>query len=308
MNYYDKQFFDLIENFKDKQFIQIYNHMFKKFQSFPLITQQSFEQFFKQFPYWGDLEIDCDNYEFLYLKAKTLKEHYKDYVWLYKNLADFKSQRVLYSILSNFYNFETTPLKEVTDKIHYFDLGLINDMEDKTFVDVGSYTGDTIKDLIKIYGENYKKIYCFEITPSTCKKLKENLSNLNNITIINKAVSEKQGYLYLEENKESSGNRVLESGEEKIESTTIDGEISEKIDYIKMDIEGAEQKALAGCKNHIKKDKPNLLISVYHNNEDLYKIPKQISAFCKDYKFYLRYYGGPLYATEIVLFALIDKN
>ena len=304
MNYFDKQFYDLIEIFKTKPLLEIYNHMFKKFQSLPQITQESFEKFFKQFPYWGNLEISCDNYEFLYLKAQTFKDHYNDYVWLYENLDDFKSKRVLQSILSNFYNFETSSLKEVTDKIHYFDLDLLPNIKDKVFVDVGSYVGDTIQDLVKIYGENYKKIFCFEITPSICEKLKNNLSDLKDVSVINKALAEKKGYLYLEQNKESSGNRALESGEQKIEATTLDDEILEKVDYIKMDIEGAEQKALEGCIKHIKKDKPNLLISVYHNNEDLYKIPKQIFTICKDYKLYLRYYGGPLYATEIVLFAL----
>ncbi len=34
------------------------------------------------------------------------------------------------------------------------------------------------------------------------------------------------------------------------------------------------------------------------------EIPKMISGYNKNYKFYLRYYGGPLYATEIVLICI----
>ena len=71
-----------------------------------------------------------------------------------------------------------------------------------------------------------------------------------------------------------------------------------------MDIEGDELSALKGAKEHIKNDCPKLLISVYHNNNHLWQIPRLIYRYNKDYKFFLRYYGGDLYPTEVVLFAL----
>ena len=73
---------------------------------------------------------------------------------------------------------------------------------------------------------------------------------------------------------------------------------------IKMDIEGAEEKALLGCQKQIIKNKPKLLISVYHNHEDLWKIPRMISNMNPNYKFYLRYYGNNIFPTEIVLIAV----
>ena len=77
---------------------------------------------------------------------------------------------------------------------------------------------------------------------------------------------------------------------------------------IKMDIEGYEQKALIGCKKHIKEEHPNLLISVYHNHEDLWKIPKMIDDMYHDYDYYLRCYGNNIFPTEIVLFAINKKG
>ena len=51
-------------------------------------------------------------------------------------------------------------------------------------------------------------------------------------------------------------------------------------------------------------DHPRLLISVYHNNEDLWKIPRMIDSFAEGYRFYLRYKSSPVYPTEITLIAL----
>ena len=51
---------------------------------------------------------------------------------------------------------------------------------------------------------------------------------------------------------------------------------------------------------HIKNDSPTLLISIYHGFNDLIRIPKLINSINKNYNFYLRYYGGNIFPTEIV--------
>ena len=87
---------------------------------------------------------------------------------------------------------------------------------------------------------------------------------------------------------------------------TLDEDIKEKITTLKMDIEGFEQKAILGATNHIKNDKPKLLLSVYHNNEDLWKIPRMIEEICPGYKFYLRNNGGGIFPTEITLIGIYN--
>ena len=73
---------------------------------------------------------------------------------------------------------------------------------------------------------------------------------------------------------------------------------------IKMDIEGSELKALKGAENHIIKDKPKLLLSVYHGYEELLTLWEYLEKLDLSYHYYLRYYGGPIFPTEIVLFAI----
>ncbi len=67
---------------------------------------------------------------------------------------------------------------------------------------------------------------------------------------------------------------------------------------------GAEKDALRGCVRHVKEDRPKLLICVYHNNSDIFEIPKMIREMRDDYKFYLRSNGMQWAPAEIVLFAL----
>ena len=108
--------------------------------------------------------------------------------------------------------------------------------------------------------------------------------------------------MFIEENKFSiSANKTSKKGDLSVDAVSLDSDIKEKITMLKMDIEGGEKDAILGAKNHITKDLPTMFLSVYHNNTDLFMIPKLINSFTKNYNFYLRYYGGCVYPTEIVL-------
>lgn len=62
--------------------------------------------------------------------------------------------------------------------------------------------------------------------------------------------------------------------------TTIDklvGELGlERVDFIKMDIEGAEQRALAGARQTLARFRPRLAISAYHREDDPKRIPQLV--------------------------------
>jgi len=308
MNIIDKKFNELINEIKGKSLEEIYNNILINFSSISSNIQDSLEDYFEKFNYWGKLKRKEGNYEELYNRAKSLKKHIDDYVWLYNNLKDYRSKKVLSAILLNWYNFDFETLNSSIEKNypHYFDLDIIKCDKEEVIVDLGSYTGDSILDYMKYYGtNNYKRIYCYEITPESFNILKNNLSYYPNIKFVQKAASDKEEKLYINKNIiDNSANIVDNNGDIEIDATTIDNDIKEKITMIKMDIEGSEQKALIGCTNHIKNDHPKLLISVYHNHEDLWKIPIMIRNISKDYDFYLRYYGNNIFPTEIVLLAI----
>lgn len=69
--------------------------------------------------------------------------------------------------------------------------------------------------------------------------------------------------------------------------TTIDKLVSElqlsKVNFIKMDIEGAEPQALAGARETLARFKPRLAVSAYHQPDHPVRIPAAIRAARADY-------------------------
>jgi FkbM family methyltransferase len=75
-----------------------------------------------------------------------------------------------------------------------------------------------------------------------------------------------------------------------------------KIDFIKLDIEGAELEALKGAVETLTKHKPRLAICLYHKNSDFWEIPRFLKELVPQYEFYLDHFM-PHALYETVLFA-----
>ena len=308
----DKVFEVFCNRIDNMSFDEVFKHIKGTFLKQNIGSQKGLESYLSTYPYWGSLSIKDKDYDSFKKRTTSLKEHINDYRWLYNNLNDYRSKLVLLGVLNNWFDFDYNTIDIAKERLYkqYFDLDIVKCNKDEVFVDLGSYTGDTILDYIHNYGEDmYKKIYCYEISNDIFNKLKNNLKDYKNIEFINKAVSDKKGYVYINTNDtNASANNISNEGNTKIESVCLDDDIKEKITLLKMDIEGAEKDAIKGCKNHIINDTPKLLLSVYHNYEDLYEIPKMINKLNNNYNYYLRFYGGNLFPTEIILICIPKED
>jgi FkbM family methyltransferase len=96
------------------------------------------------------------------------------------------------------------------------------------------------------------------------------------VKLIEKAISDKPGRLALELSTSGDSHSLFlpqNSGkEETVEVSTIDALVANgtipRIDFIKLDVEGAECKALQGARRAIKKWRPRLAVSSYHQKGD----------------------------------------
>jgi FkbM family methyltransferase len=89
-------------------------------------------------------------------------------------------------------------------------------------------------------------------------------------------------------------------------ATTIDALAADlavqRVDLIKMDIEGAEPRALAGAWNTIDRFRPQLAISIYHLPEHFVELPLILADRLKDYRFFLRNYH--FISNETIFYAI----
>jgi len=76
----------------------------------------------------------------------------------------------------------------------------------------------------------------------------------------------------------------------------------QKVDIIKIDIEGAEPKTLEGAIKTIKQHRPQLAISVYHQIDHYFDIPYTMITSLDNYRFYYDTYNLDL--GESVFYAI----
>ncbi|MBQ8605753.1 MAG: FkbM family methyltransferase [Clostridia bacterium] len=162
----------------------------------------------------------------------------------------------------------------------------LNLRPDSVFVDLGAYRGDTLAEFIKNVG-GFKKAYAVEPDKKTFEKLKKAVPE--NVFCINAAASDREGVSYFEM-QSGRGSHLSGKGIE-IPCVSVDSLFcKESVDYIKMDVEGAESKAITGSVKTIQSCKPKLCIAAYHRAYDLIDIPEQILEIRPDYKMYLRHF------------------
>ncbi len=173
---------------------------------------------------------------------------------------------------------------------------------DSVVFDIGAWKGDSAYFFSKKCSDD-AKIYAFEPDANAYEALKcvKEKYKLNNVILENVLLSNK------EENVDFV-SMIPNTPVVKMNAVTVDKFVNDnnidRIDYIKMDVEGAEQHILEGAKETIKKFRPSLAIAVYHGGklfmEDFYKVPIFVKEITEGYKYYIRTFSP--WGGETILF------
>ncbi|MGB6787381.1 MAG: FkbM family methyltransferase [Candidatus Acidiferrales bacterium] len=172
-------------------------------------------------------------------------------------------------------------------------------------IDAGGCWGDTAL----YFAQKAADVFSFECIPSNIAIIQENL-RLNpqlaaKITVIQKALWDTSA-VRLTFNDTGPGSRPSSNRAGiDVETQTLDDFVSEnslkRVDFIKMDIEGSEPKALAGAERTIRSYRPQLAISLYHDPSHFALIPNWLAGLGLGYQFYLDHFT--IFEEETVLFA-----
>jgi FkbM family methyltransferase len=180
----------------------------------------------------------------------------------------------------------------------------------ETVVDAGGCWGDTALYFAHRAGRD-GRVISFEFVPGNLTILRQNLEDnaaiAENVTVVPKAVWNVSG-IELSYSDTGPGTAVLRDPADNLsaETITIDDYVNEarleRVDFIKMDIEGAELPALHGAERTLRRFKPRLALAAYHKEDDLITIPQYLSKLDIGYKFFLDHFT--IHQEETVLFAL----
>jgi FkbM family methyltransferase len=172
----------------------------------------------------------------------------------------------------------------------YFDLPQLSLSDDEVFVDAGCYNGETAKLFLEICPKG--KVFAFEPCDEFFTNCQNKLNDFANVRVYPYGLSDKSETLKFKLDRNNLlGSMLDESGNLAVETVSLDEFLkNEKITFIKMNIEGAELKALKGSERTIREQKPKLAIEVCHKIEDIYELPDLVLTYNPDYKFYFRHY------------------
>lgn len=155
---------------------------------------------------------------------------------------------------------------------------------------VGVYTRDALEAGVKV-------VVAIEPAPENIECLRRNFTAeiaAGRVIVYPKGVWDKDDFLTLNVDPNNSAadsfliQREGSHGVQKVPLTTIDKLVAElkleRVDLIKMDIEGAEPNALTGARETLARFKPRLTISSYHAPDHPRLIPERIRAVRPDYR------------------------
>ena len=186
------------------------------------------------------------NYSYLNLQT--------DYAEVFGNKL-FLSKKGLALSISHYGTYEELEAKIMEEKI---EIGNI-------VVDVGANIGLHTLNMARIVG-NAGQVFAFEPDPSNFEILKKNakINNYKNIILEQKAVGDKHGRTTLYQSDHPGKHRIFPQTEQaksqvQVELTNLDNyfdsDMIDKINFIKIDVEGLEFNVLKGMKNILKNSK-----------------------------------------------------
>lgn len=260
-----------------------------------------------------EMEIYLDYIPDVEAYREYLLSHWQELSEFSDQLADEQSQKTLDGVLRGRISGQVKYFRQGYSPEQYYPGDIIRLSKGEVMVELGANDGETLKEFLRLCPD-YHAIYCFESDKNCLPKLdaiKENHFKEGTIHIIPKGGWDAAATLEFCSDGECAGDAHIVSARGgkaafMIETAAVDEEVNEPISFMKMDIEGAEMRALHGAQRQICENHPKLAICVYHKIDDILNIWNYLRELVPEYRFYLRHHnsGG---GTETVLYAVASK-
>ncbi|MBQ4849014.1 FkbM family methyltransferase [Pseudoalteromonas sp. MMG012] len=177
-----------------------------------------------------------------------------------------------------------------------------------SIADCGSFDGNSCRDFLQFQGHKIKNYYAFEPDPdvfqSLTKKMqvtKQEYPSVNFVCMPTGVGSEVKILTF--QSGLAGCSHLDEKGDIQVPIVNLDSILSgTDINFIKIDVEGAEIEVLEGAKQLIINKTPGIAVSLYHVPEHLWQVPLLINKYNKNYNMYLRQHNH--WGMELTLYCV----
>ena len=155
------------------------------------------------------------------------------------------------------------------------------------YLDGGAYNGDSYRQIVAV--APVRQAWLFEPDSANYSKLVQFVreSALPGICVP-LALADRYGFLRFSSGLGEAAH-FDENGDNDIATVAIDDLLAgQPVDFIKLDVEGAEVSALRGAARTLVKHRPVLALSCYHRADDLWVLSDLLNDLAPGYQFHLR--------------------
>ena len=257
--------------------------------------------------YIPDVPVVCENLCGELFDLGYFRAHRDELSEVCDLLADEQSRRVFCDVVAYRLTGEPEPLLRHTSEPEEVYRDILGAEDIVSAADLGAYDGDSIRELAG-FAPKLSRVTALEPDARNFRKLTTFAGSAPyRVDTFNAAAWDADCELGFT----SGGNRNstlsstvgLKTGAKlkSVQARRLDSLLTEPVDYIKYDVEGAEYEALRGSQELITRCRPRLLVSLYHRSGDLFSLPLLVRSMGYE-KLYIRRYRS-IPAWDLMLIA-----
>lgn len=218
-----------------------------------------------------------------------ITDHISAFAETYLKLSDEQSRDRYIGILKFRLGIDPEYANFRDEDAQYFNaltMPFLNKKNGISYVDGGAFDGDSYRYLMSV--GNLSEAYLFEPDPANYALLAENVKGkATGVHCLPMALSDSHKILSFGGGTGES-SAINENGTHSILAASLDDILPNRtIDFLKLDIEGAESAALEGARFLLQRSQPVVALSLYHKVKDLAELPKLVNAILPDHKLHI---------------------
>jgi FkbM family methyltransferase len=173
----------------------------------------------------------------------------------------------------------------------------------EVLVDCGAFDGDSIRMFLETTHGRFRHIYAIEPDTKNLAALDKYLASLpinvsQRISVLHFGLSDRDEVVSFDASGTVGSRVVAGAASDSIQCRRLDDILDgPQPTLIKMDIEGAEPRAILGAAATIRASRPILAICAYHKCEHLWTLPVLIKNALPEYEIFLRRYAEECWET-----------